>query len=129
MTPSEEQVSDFRKLDLAVRQQKSLGLQTKYPGHAFAFVYSSERGLGRPVPLERVHKLIVRHTTSVHEFIATVRQKCTLGPEEALFFVAEDRDGAQHMIMGTQTMGELKKKYVHDDGFLYVVMQRENVFG
>ena len=55
--------------------------------------------------------------------------KRCLSPEEALFYFVEQPNKTQSLLAPSELMSSIAHKFTHDDGFLYLRIQKEATFG
>ena len=61
--------------------------------------------------------------------MATIRKRCALTPEQALFFFVEDGSGAKQLLSVTELISSVAARHTNEDGFLYLYLTKENTFG
>jgi GABA(A) receptor-associated protein len=75
-------------------------------------------------------RFLIGESESVHKLIFEARKKMdNIRPEEALFFFCKSAKGGEVLAPSSSTMGQLYDKYKDDDGLLYFIVTREQVYG
>ena len=69
-------------------------------------------------------KYLVARDCTMGDFFASVRKQCTLDDRKAMFFFCGDA-----LLAPTLLVGDVDEEYKQPDGFLYVKVCEENVFG
>lgn len=69
-------------------------------------------------------KYIVPKTLNVGQFISTIRKKINIDSSQSIFLLCNNT-----MISNNQMIINIYNKHHHADGFLYIILTLENVFG
>lgn len=114
--------SQFRRIhSISKRCEVSAKLRNKYPNMLPVIL---ETGGGVPVTLEKTRYLVPSGTT-VGKLLYEIRRDMRLRPEQAVFLMTE----AGVMPPTGYTMLEVYERHANHDGFLYLLVSNESVFG
>ena len=69
-------------------------------------------------------KYLVPKDMKMSQFIFTIRRNLTIKPEQALFFIINNK-----VPSSIDSIGQIYSNDKNDDGFLYVIYSNENTFG
>ena len=69
-------------------------------------------------------KYLVPRNMVMTQFIFTIRKNLTIKPEQALFFIINNK-----VPTASATVGEIYDIDKDKDGFMYIIYSNENVFG
>lgn len=75
------------------------------------------------IKLEK-HKYIVPNNITIAQFLFTLRNRISLNSSESIFLFHKT-----HLIDPGQDVKIVHEKYKDEDGFLYLLVEKENVFG
>jgi GABA(A) receptor-associated protein len=75
------------------------------------------------IKLEK-HKYIVPNNITIAQFLYTLRNRISLNSSESIFLFHKT-----HLIDPGQDVKIVYEKYKDEDGFLYLFVEKENVFG
>lgn len=107
--------------ELEKRKQESAQVKAKYPNRCAVIVYSNDSRL----PEFEKYKYLVPDDLTVAQFMQIVRKKIKLSPEQAIFMYVAD-----NVLPPTSaTLASIAKDHIDEDGFLYINIVGENVFG
>ena len=99
------------------RREESRRIMDKYPNRIPVIVESKDFTLDK-------HKYLVPKTLTVGEFIQVIRKRVTIGPEEAIFLLVNNKSP-----LITSTMEDIYEQDQGECGFLFINITRESVFG
>jgi hypothetical protein len=115
-------------LDNSFDKRKSISdkIRSTHPNSIPSIVETSNSSIGL-----RKHKFIIPFDISVAQFMMSVRKHIdTMNDKEALFFMTvSDNHQGGIMLIGSYSILEVYEKYQSSDGFLYIRLEKENVFG
>ena len=77
----------------------------------------------------KIHKYLLHKNLTCHALMTRIRCRLSIRPYQGLIFMIEDQNQNQIMITGNMSIDEISTKYIHTDGFLYVNIAKENIFG
>ena len=80
-----------------------------------------------------IFRFLVKRATPLSVLMFTIRKKTKMDASSGLFLMIEkeDSDGKVSAIMANTNddMNYIHNKYVNKDGFIYIKIQKESVFG
>ena len=117
-------VQEFQKFPLENRIHHHEKLMKKHVGMIPVILQEKEEKNRKSLQLTN-RKFIVPPTVTFGEFVATVRQKVSITPDQGLFFFTE-KSTIPSM---TMSMQELYDKNQNEDHFLYITVCQESTFG
>lgn len=119
-------VFEFRNTTTrARRKQLSTKMHDTYPNKVGVIIGVARRSRGGGGLKLKQTKFLCGRDLCVGQFAWEVRKTTTLRPDEALFLFTE-----QNTLPATAaTMGQLCAKHANEDGFLYLIADKESVFG
>ena len=80
-----------------------------------------------PISILDKNKFIVPNDLTVAQFLFVIRKHLpSIKPHEGLFLYLE---GSNDMPITSDSMKSVYERYVHEDGFLYIKISGESVFG
>lgn len=74
---------------------------------------------------DKKNKFLTPTELTVSQFMHVVRRRIEMGSHEGVYLFTERNS----IPIATSTMGQVYQQYANDDGFLYISIQRENVYG
>lgn len=114
--------SQFRRIHSAIKRgEVSAKLRKKYPNMLPVIL---ETGGSVPVTLEKTRYLVPSGTT-VGKLLYEVRRDMRLRAEQAVFLMTESGIMPPTCFM----LSEVYERHANHDGFLYLLVSNENVFG
>jgi GABA(A) receptor-associated protein len=102
------------------RQKESAQVRAKYPNRCAVIVYTDDSNLQ---PLDK-YKYLVPEDITLAQFMSIIRKKTKLNKEQAMWLYIDNT-----MPTTSSTIATLYQDHVDEDGFLYIKMVGENVFG
>ena len=136
----DDNVPFIRRLSKVKRTKQSKKIRVAYPQH-IPVIIEPERGLKR---LPQTKYLLPVEMT-VSKFMIKLRQKLEIDANVAIYLLINttcDNDNSGHRLSSVSssvpahepapmswTFVQLDRVYTHDDGFLYLILAEENVFG
>lgn len=116
-----DHIKQFLCISLKHRLEVSRKIRNRYPNRIPIIIGRINRtNIGEI----NKHKFLVPSNITVGSLIIQLRKHIPIRSEEALFLFIRDT-----VLSSITTIEELDKKYVHEDGFLYISYAGENVFG
>jgi hypothetical protein len=107
------------------RLHRSRFFKTEYPDSVPIFLKYGEARV--------IHRYIIPRDNNFGHLLVAFRRKLTLKSTSGLISmvekVCEDGDVHSFQVSISSTIGKLEHDYVHKDGFLYIHITIENVFG
>lgn len=76
-----------------------------------------------------IQRYIIQDDVQFIKLLLAVRKKMNLKPSVGLFCIVEDSKRNGLMVKPTDIIKDLHNKYKHEDGFLYISIRFESVFG
>ena len=111
-------ICTFQNQDLEERKKSSESIIKKYPKSVPIIVdCKSDIGLDK-------NKYIVLKTLTIDQFMYTLRKKIKIDSSKSIFLLCNNT-----MISNNQMIINIYNKHHHLDGFLYIILTLENVFG
>lgn len=107
--PFDDRLNEFNRIKL------------KYP---YRFPVIVEKHKGSSINTIDKNKYLVTNDMKFCEFIAIIRKRLKLKPENAIFLTV---NGV--LLSSTELMGKIYQDMKNDDGFLYIEYSMENTFG
>ncbi len=111
-------------------------LSRQFPDKIYIIAYSSNAQFeAKYLPPSKHLKFVATPHTTIREFISKLRTKCNLSPEMAiiLFMCKAPVDNTDTGLIVPTTSSSFAayndSSYLQPDGFLYIDVQPENVFG
>lgn len=111
-----------KKFDFEKRISESNRVKTNYPKRIPVIVEKSDNNDELP-QIDKI-KYLVPNDMTLSQFMAIVRKRLLIKPEQALFMMTENK-----LLTGSQLMDNIYKDNVDADGFLYMKYFSENTFG
>jgi GABA(A) receptor-associated protein len=113
-------MEEFRGRPLEKRIQESKRLESKHPDRVPVLVQPGND----QTPKTDTFKYLVPKTTTVGQFVDTVRKKIKLKSRQALFVFV-------HGVLPptSSSMSQVYQEHRDEDGFLYITYTLENTFG
>lgn len=111
----------------AHRKKRSEQMKEEYPNYVPVFIKYWDS--------DNIYRNIIHHDVPFLKLLFIIRQKRKISPTLGLMSLIEkDRDPktgdiSTLQVPTTQNMGQISEKYLHSDGFLYLNVCTENVFG
>lgn len=106
--------------DLESRQKESAQVKAKYPDRCPVIVYTDDKNIG---PLDK-YKYLVPEDITLAQFMQIIRKKIKLDSKQAIWLYVGDS-----MPVTSITLNSLHNDSADEDGFLYIKLVGENVFG
>lgn len=112
-----------RTIPLSKRLHRSKYFKEHYAGSVPVYIQYGNTGV--------LHRYIVPGENNFGHLLVAFRRKTVLKPSEALMSLIEVPGDEIKSVQATtnSTMNELAERHLHPDGFLYVNIVAENVFG
>jgi GABA(A) receptor-associated protein len=107
---------EFKSRPLSLRISESNKVKLKYKDRIPLIVDAS-------FPLTK-NKFLVPIYITISEFMYIIRKQCKLQPEKSLFIFINNT-----IPVGSDLISKIYDEYANEDGFLYVVIKEESVFG
>jgi hypothetical protein len=104
------------------RQRDLEYIRTKYPQHAPVFVRFGAKS-------ETVWRHLMPRDKAFTMLIFVIRKSRRVPPTVGLAFLIETETGSHVQAPGVMTFEEVGEKYAHEDGFIYINVVEQNVFG
>lgn len=118
ITPRFENRVKFKEdVSLLERMALSTRMKTKHYGYVPVILFSDTIEFQRS-------KLLAPADITVSAFMIKLRDYCILRPNEALFILINNKTAS-----GSMSINELYERRKDPDGFLYIFVTKENVFG
>lgn len=115
-------MTNFKEqMTLDERKAKSLKLRKKYRNRIPIIFQSTENS---SVPSIDKIKYLIPSDLTIGGFLADMRRRIQLAPEEAIFLFINDK-----IPMQSETLDSVYSKEKDEDGFLYIYYTGENCFG
>jgi GABA(A) receptor-associated protein len=112
-------MTEFKKKPFEYRKDESAKIMEKYPGRLPIVVITNKTSF----TLDK-YKYLVPADLTVGEFIYTIRKRCKLTPEKSIFlFINNTLPATSELLM------KVYKQKKDPDGFLYITISEESVFG
>ncbi len=114
--------NDYKeKHSLDDRKKESEMIIAKYPNRIPIIVQC-----GQSSGIEKLEKTkyLVPNDLSAGQFFYIIRKKNKLGEQDALFFYINNK-----LMTGTEVIGSIYEKEKEEDGYLYIYVAKEKVFG
>lgn len=77
----------------------------------------------------KIKRVVVPRCMHMSMLMYSVRKDLDVKASEGLAFLVESYSGANIQLPGTMTMGSVNDTYSHPDGFVYINVIKESVFG
>jgi GABA(A) receptor-associated protein len=126
-------MSEIKKISFDDRKKQSEKILSKYPDKCPIYLSFDSNVLVKLGKKCNLNKYIVTSELTLGQFLAIIRNKINFTPYESLTLFIEEykNDKLKSTIVATNssTIGELYSKNKDDDGFLYLRLFKENVFG
>ena len=112
------------KYSFIERHQEAIKIMARYTDRLPIICEKNQRDIGTP-DIDK-HKYLVPHNITVGQFMHVIRKRIRLPSGVALFlFIGDNKT-----ILPTHTLlAHAYQKFKNNDGFLYIMYSRENVFG
>ena len=104
------------------RQRDLKYIRTKYPQHAPVFVRFGAKS-------ETVWRHLMPGDKAFTMLIFVIRKSRKVPPTVGLAFLIETETGSCVQAPGGMSFEEVRDKYAHEDGFIYINVVEQNVFG
>ena len=114
-------VSHFDK-SVEQRRTESNQIKQSHPNRACVYMVKSKGNFTLP-NLDKC-KYLVPIDITIGQFAYIIRRRIRLSSTTAMFLMANNS-----MLSTTATIGEINKKHMDEDGFLYIYYTAENCFG
>lgn len=111
-------INTFQNQDFEERKKSSESIIKKYPKSLPIIVDCKSN-----ITLNK-NKYIVLKTLTIDQFMYTLRKKIKIDSSQSIFLLCNNT-----MISNNQMIINVYNKHHHPDGFLYVILTLENVFG
>lgn len=114
-------------ISIESRMKRKTQFKTEYPDYVPVFIKYYDSDI--------IFRNILHNDIVYTRLLFIIRQRRSISPTMGLMSLIEyDRNKETGKIRSVQvpsskTMGELARDYLHDDGFLYINITIENVFG
>lgn len=130
-------MSEIKKISFEERKRQSDKILQKYNDKCPIYLSFDSRLLTHITIFERtkkyLNKYIVSSDLTLAQFLSIVRKKINFSSYESIYMMIEEykNDKLKSTILAStvSTIGELYNKNKDDDGFLYLKLVKENVFG
>lgn len=127
-------MSEIKKLSFDDRKKQSEKILNKYQDKCPIYLsFDSNITLKEEKDKRNLNKYIVTTDLTLGQFLTIVRKKINFTPIESLTLFIEEyiNDKLKSTILATNssTIGEIYHKNKDLDGFLYLKVAKENVFG
>lgn len=99
------------------RVEKSSQVLNKYPSHRPFIIESKKLTIDR-------NKFLVPSDITMGQLMFIVRKRVNIKEHEGLFFLVNDI-----MPKSSSLISQIYDEYRHEDGFCYIMVLKENVFG
>ena len=107
--------------DLEKRKQESTHVKAKFPNRCAVIVYSNDDKL----PKFDKYKYVVPDEITIAQFMQIIRKKIKLDANQSIFMYVAD-----NVLPATSaTLATICQEHLDEDGFLYINVVGENVFG
>lgn len=77
----------------------------------------------------KIKRMVVHRKTHMSMLMYSVRKDLNVKASEGLAFLVETYGGANIQLPGTMTISDVNDTYSHPDGFVYINVIKESVFG
>jgi len=105
------------------RQQEATRILKKYPDRIPIIVEPNENNNDTLIIDKK--KYLVPKDLTVGQFSYVIRKRIKLSPDEAMFIFTDDCD----ILSTNDLMSRAYKEHQSEDGFLYVIVSKEQTFG
>jgi len=106
--------------ELDARKKESSQVRAKYPDRCPVIVYTDDKNLE---PLDK-YKYLVPEDITLAQFMQIIRKKIKLDSKKAIWLYVGNT-----MPVTSSTLSTLHTAHADEDGFLYIKLVGENVFG
>lgn len=106
------------------RKEKANRLLSLYPDRVPIIIDKEKSNCEKVRSMQKI-KFLVPQDLTVSDFMFVVRQRISLTPEQALFLFIDGK----YMPPMSALISRVYKDYKNEDGFLYVNLDKESVFG
>lgn len=113
-------ISFKEKNPLSKRLEMSKNISKKFPTKIGIILTTSSEDL-----IIEKDKYITENSLQLAQFIILIRKYISLKSDEAVFLFMPDNT----VPSSTELLSNLYKKYVDEDGFLYITVAKESTFG
>ena len=107
---------------LEQRKAETKQIKRLHPNRACIYMLKP-RGKPNLADLDK-HKYLVPIDITIGQLAYIIRKRIKLSPASAMFLMINNA-----MMPTTQTIEETERKYMNEDGFLYIYYTTENCFG
>lgn len=112
-------IYQFKKTDIDTRRRNAIAILGKYPGRVPVIVDVNDKNL-----VINKNKYIVPGNLCLAQFIAELRKKINIGSSHSIFILINNK-----FINSNDILSDIYDKNKEIDGFLYMIINIENVFG
>jgi hypothetical protein len=119
-----ESFSEFMAKSLTERRDSAEGFKRIHSSKVPVIVRTGKE----VTPLDNC-KYSIKDSLTVNALMQQLRGDVKAEPHEAYFLLVLDGLGGEVLLSASQTMGQLWQDYPYTDGFLHVILLKENVFG
>lgn len=113
-----EYITEFKKTPLQERIDTSNKIMQKYTNRVPIIVDCTN-----DIEIDK-KKYIVSIDLTIGEFLYTIKKRIKLEPHESIFLLTNNM-----LLNNTETINSVYSKFKAVDGFLYIIISKENVFG
>lgn len=110
-----------RTVPLSKRRQRVEYFSKEYPESVPIFLQYTEN--------QELHRYVVPKDNHFGHLLVAFRRKFQLKSTYGLMCLIENDEGKTYQISTSSSIRSLADKYLHNDGFLYITVTKENVFG
>lgn len=111
----------YSELSFEKRKEAAQRLLQKNPGYLPVLI--DLYGDTKRIHLEK-RKFLIHEEAMISRMLCEIRKRSTLAPDEGVFLFCDNI-----LLVLTETVGNLYRKYARKDGFLYLQLSVENTFG
>lgn len=113
--------------NLEDRKAESLSSITKYPGRIPVFV--SEINSSNIFGDKCFKKIMTPHNINFKRLQALILSRMEINSFDSYFFSIKNKSNRLVYVSSSMTIGELYTEYSDEDGFLYIILDKQHTFG
>lgn len=115
-------MSSFKKkFPFAKRLDEATRIMIKYPDRVPIIVENSKTS--NLCPIDK-NKFLVPRDLTMSQFMYVIRKRISLTQDQGIFLLINNK-----IMMGSMSMQEIYNQEKEKDGFLYIILSGESVFG